>query len=259
MLAGLRSTTLRRALTSVHRSLFLPPGPWVIETMDGSYYISDSNDPDLVLHCVGIALDAGRGLNNGNPATVSRLIEAAHPNLGETVLHVGAGAGYYSALMAEMVGPQGHVLAAEIDPQLHPQAQANLASWSQVQVVGDALSLTPPPLDVLFFSNGVADLPVSLFQAVKPGGRVILPLTGSIQGGPIFLLLRLDDGSFQSQMVAAQRYYPCLGTRGDAAVAAVDAAIDRSSPHEARRLRLDDHEQGEDCWLHGKGWCFSRT
>ena len=259
MLAGLRSPSLRHALTSIHRSLFLPPGPWIIETMDGSYYTSDSNDPDVVLHCVGIALDAGRGLNNGNPATVSRLIEAAHPNQGETVLHVGSGSGYYSALMAEMVGPQGHVLAAEIDPYLRPLAKANLDTWPQVRVVGDALCLTPPPLDVLFFSNGVADLPVGLFQAVKPGGRVILPLTGSIQGGPIFLLRRLDDGSFQSQMVAAQRYYPCLGTRSDAAVAAVDVAIDRASPRDARRLRLDGHDKGDDCWLHGKGWCFSRT
>jgi len=261
VVGGLSAAPLRHALARVPRADFLPPGPWVIERMDGSYYPSEDDDRRRVLHSVGVALDPVRGLNNGNPASVSRLIEAADPQPGETVLHVGAGGGYYSAVLAELVGLQGRIIAAEIDPALHRRAGVNLRPWTQVELNGDALALTDlPQLDVVFCSVGVADLPRAWLTALKPGGRMILPLTGTIQGGPIFLLERLPDlNRFSVRMLTAQRYYPCLGTRGDAAVTAVDDAVTRASPQEVRWLCLDDHAADDQCWLHGEGWCFRRT
>jgi protein-L-isoaspartate(D-aspartate) O-methyltransferase len=54
-----------------------------------------------------IALDPARGVNNESPSLHAKLLEALGPKPGERILHVGAGAGDYSAILAELVGPGG--------------------------------------------------------------------------------------------------------------------------------------------------------
>lgn len=258
VLGGLKDKALRAAFAKVRRSDFLPHGPWVLESLDGAYYLSDNDDQRQVMHSVGVALDPNRGLNNGNPARVGRVIEATEIKPGDRVLHVGAGAGYYSAVIAELVGPEGAVIAAEIDQLLFAEAQRNLMPWNNVQVVGDALALDLPSLDVVFSSAGIADLPLLWLLALKPGGRMLLPLTGSGQGGFIFYLRRLAGPTlFEAKVLSAQRYYPCLGTRDPAAMAAVDLAMQNGKGQTVRSLRLAPHTAGGDCWLHGHGWCLS--
>ena len=70
---------------------------------------------------VGIAPE--RRLNNGQPSGHAVWIASAVPNLGDHVVHIGAGTGYYSAILAHVVGGSGRVTAVEIDPQLAPQAR----------------------------------------------------------------------------------------------------------------------------------------
>src|ERR1700723_2454565 len=72
----------------------------------------------------------------------------------ERVVHLGCGMGYYSAVLAELVGPTGEISAIEIDEPLAERARAALAPWSQVTVInGDgatvgcarAMSSSPAP------------------------------------------------------------------------------------------------------------------
>ena len=62
-----------------------------------------------------VAIDPARQLNNGQPSGLCRWIDALDLSEGETVVHAGCGTGYYTALMAHMVGPTGHVTAIELD------------------------------------------------------------------------------------------------------------------------------------------------
>ena len=49
-----------------------------------------------------------RNLNNGPPSIHAALIAAATaPQLGEQVVHLGAGVGYYTAILAELIGATG--------------------------------------------------------------------------------------------------------------------------------------------------------
>jgi protein-L-isoaspartate(D-aspartate) O-methyltransferase len=48
-----------------------------------------------------------RNLNNGQPSLHAALIAVAAPQPGEHVGHVGAGLGYYTAILAELVGRYG--------------------------------------------------------------------------------------------------------------------------------------------------------
>jgi protein-L-isoaspartate(D-aspartate) O-methyltransferase len=52
---------------------------------------------------------------------------------GEQVLHLGCGTGYYTAIIAELVGSAGRVTAVEIDATLARKARAALADGPQVK------------------------------------------------------------------------------------------------------------------------------
>lgn len=256
-LTGASSPTLARALATVRREDFLPPGPWLIESLDGIYYQSEDADPRHVLHGVGVAIDPARLLNNANPVKFATQMQLAEPKPGQTVFHVGAGLGYFSALFAEMVGPMGRVIAAEIDPGLREQARSNLAAWPQVEVVGDALAAAPPAFDLLYSSAGMGALPPAWPQSLKAGGQMVLPITGPHDHGIVFLFRKSPEtGHILARMHSFTRHYPCLGTRGDQDVAALGNAL-RRPPSDVASLRLDPHQAEANCWLHGDGWCLS--
>ena len=65
-----------------------------------------------------MAIDPERQLFNGAPAFVARLIDALGLRPGARVLHIGAGLGYYSAIIGHVVGATGSVVALEIDEAL---------------------------------------------------------------------------------------------------------------------------------------------
>jgi protein-L-isoaspartate(D-aspartate) O-methyltransferase len=255
---GLRSEALLRAFGAVPREKFLPPGPWIVEASDGSYYATETADVANVLHAVGIVLDPARDLINANPAKVGRMLEAAAIMPGETVLHVGAGLGFFSAIMAELVGPKGRVIAAEIDDRLASGARRNLAPWTNVEVVGDGLCHPAAAADVIFASAGVAALPLSWVRALRPGGRMIVPMIGSLHGGFLFRFEKHQAGHWLSaQARSFVRFFPCAGTRTREAIAAMDAAIADPRAPSVRHLRLDPHHRTSECWLHADGWCLT--
>lgn len=255
---GVKSEALLRAYAAVPRERMLPQGPWTVEALDGSYYVTDDADASRILHAVGVSIDPKRQLNSGNPAEVGRMLEEAHIEPGETVFHVGAGLGYFSAIMAELVEASGRVIAAEIDPVLAWRCRGNLAPWPQVEVVGDGLACSLPPVDVIFASAGIASIPASWLEALRPGGRMIFPVTGSLNGGFIF---RVEKGVSSVWLSAKPlnfvRFYPCFGAREPADVAAVDQAIADPKGSHVRSLRLDVHAPQPECWLHSDGWCLS--
>lgn len=256
-LTGARSPALRRALAAVPREDFLPPGPWLIEASNGIYYQSEDADPRHVLHAVGVAIDAARMLNNASPLKFAEQMAVVEPKPGETVFHVGAGLGYFSAVLAELVGPSGRVIAAEIDPVLRERARANLAPWPAVEIVGDALAARPPSVDILYSSCGLGILPLPWLAALKPGGRMVVPLTDAHHHGLVFLLHRSGEGDFwPARMLSFTRHYPCLGTRESGDLASVSAAFTRP-PGKVASLDLSPHREDQNCWLHGDGWCLS--
>jgi hypothetical protein len=59
---------------------------------------------------------------------------AAAPQPGEHVVHVGAGVGYYTAILAELVGVAGRVKAIEFDAELAARATANFVIMVRIQM-----------------------------------------------------------------------------------------------------------------------------
>ena len=107
------------------------------------------------MHNVLVAIDASRKLNNGLPSAVVWWLDCLDLREGDRVLHVGSGTGYYTAIIAEVVGPTGHVIGIEIDADNASQAGKNLSYLSQVEVIqGDGGEYDAGPIDAIFVSAG---------------------------------------------------------------------------------------------------------
>jgi protein-L-isoaspartate O-methyltransferase len=79
----------------------------------------------LAYQDVLFALQSEKGVNNGSPSLHARLLAELDVQIGgDRIVHVGAGTGYYSAILAELVGTSGHVHAVEMDPDLAANAAA---------------------------------------------------------------------------------------------------------------------------------------
>src|SRR6202012_4786131 len=123
--AGSPDGRLTAAFTATKRERYLGPGPWSVFVGHG-YVRTPSGDPDFLYQDIVVALDERRRINNGQPALHSCCLAALCVQQGEAVVHVGAGTGYYTAILAELAGPSGQVFAYEIERDLAQRASKNL-------------------------------------------------------------------------------------------------------------------------------------
>ena len=144
--AGVGDPQVEAAFAAVAREDFLGPGPWHIVRWGGGYRATPDADPVYLYTDDVIGILPKRNLNNGQPSLHAALIAAAAPQPGEHVVHIGAGVGYYTAILAELVGATGRVTAIEYDAELAARATANLAQTPHVRVVhGDGTQIAFAP------------------------------------------------------------------------------------------------------------------
>src|SRR5262249_54752597 len=137
-----------------------------------------SDDPVYLYTDDVIGILPERHLNNGQPSLHAALIAEAAPQTGGHVVHVGAGIGYYTAILAELVGPSGSVTAIEFDPALAARVASNFSKFANVQVIqGDGAVMPFDPADVIYINAGATRPAASWLDGLKEGGRLILPLT----------------------------------------------------------------------------------
>src|SRR5207302_10921892 len=122
---GLSTPGLVEAFAKVPREKFLGPGRWQIGSADpramsvaglGQLLYITVEDPWDVYHNVIISLDRAKDINNGHPGSHGRWLDALALRPGARAYHLGCGAGYSTASMAEVGGPQGSVVRMERVP-----------------------------------------------------------------------------------------------------------------------------------------------
>jgi protein-L-isoaspartate(D-aspartate) O-methyltransferase len=92
------------------------------------------DDPAFLYQDLLLALDRERGINIGQPSAHAYWLGACKIQKAETVVQVGAGSGYYTAILAHLVGADGRVYAYEIDEPLWARARENLKDLLQVEI-----------------------------------------------------------------------------------------------------------------------------
>jgi protein-L-isoaspartate(D-aspartate) O-methyltransferase len=263
--AKLGSRAVIDAFATVPRERFFGPGPWRILTpmAPGQYWTTEDADPRHLYHDVLIAIDEARRLNNGQPSLWARMYDQLELNLGAHVVHVGAGTGYYSAILAQIVGRAGRVTAIEIDPILAARASENLAAaWPQATVIAaDGFTFRPDrAADAIIVNAGVTHFSsVWLDALAAEDGRLLVPLTNA-EGWGAFLMVTRQPGDphrYPARFVGRVGVIPCVGGRDPAAEERLRAAMAKSDFPAIQSLRRAPKEPDHTCWLAGDGWWLS--
>jgi protein-L-isoaspartate(D-aspartate) O-methyltransferase len=131
---GVSDRRIEAAFASVKREDFLGRGPWQIVRWSRGYVPTPSRNPVYLYDDVIVGIIPERNLNNGQPSFHAALIASAAPRAGEHAVHVGAGVGYYTAILHRLVGRRGRVTAIESDATLAARLGANFAGASNVRV-----------------------------------------------------------------------------------------------------------------------------
>ena len=192
---------LMSAFSKVPREAFIGPPPWIFSDFR-KYREMASTDPMVLYQDLVIGLHPDRGVNNGMPSLHASALHALKIREGETVVHLGAGTGYYTAILAELVGPSGRVLAVEFDAALADRARASLKGYSNVEIVaGDAMGWPKSDADVIYVNFALDHPPKAWIENLEVSGRLLFPLgipgvengrpTGFTRAGAFLLIDRM--------------------------------------------------------------------
>ena len=215
---GVRSDNVLDAMRKVPREQFLPE-----ELREFAY-------EDSPLPIAG-------GQTISQPYIVAFMAEALNLQGGENVLEIGAGSGYAAAVLAQIAG---NVYTIERVQELASSARATLArlGFGNVQVRhGDGTRGWPEkaPFDAIVVAAGGPDVPESLKQQLRIGGRIVIPVGPDQRFQELVRMTRVSENRFEVEELADVRFVPLIGEEG--------WTPDTPATPEARRLpvkRRDD-------------------
>jgi protein-L-isoaspartate(D-aspartate) O-methyltransferase len=156
------------------------------------------------------------------------------------VLQVGAGVGYYTAVLRRLAGADGSVVAYEVEAELAARAGANLDEWDGVTVRhGNAATdlREGEAFDFVVAFAGVTHVPPVWTANLAPGARLLLPLTGTTGWGAM-IRAQAADGGFIAETVGRCGFYPCADARDDALVKQIDDLFADTGRLDGWRFRL---------------------
>ena len=254
--SGSSDARLIDAFAAVPREDYVGEGPW--QVFVGSGYIPTiSDDPRLLYQDVLIALAPERKINNGQPSLHARCLAVGAPAVGDSVVHIGAGTGYYSAVLATLVGPTGSVIAVEREEDLAARAASSLREFRNVEVrAASATEIAIPDCDVIYVNAGATHPPAAWLDALRIGGRLVLPLTTNEGFGMMLCVTRNEECVYAACAFTRVAFIPCIGARDDAASMSLSNALERQSLKGVRSLRRNTSPD-ETAWCLGKDWWLS--
>ena len=260
---------LLRAFSVVPRERFLGPPPWRMHSFGQPATEIAAGDLSHVYSDVLFALDEAKGINNGQPSLHAKLIDALAPQPGERIVHVGAGTGYYTAILAELVGPSGHVLAIEADKGLGELARANLADRGNVSVaIGDGADVPMQPADGVYVSFAVAAPVDKWLDGLTPGGRLVFPLgvPGAGRAGVRYsdrgamLLVTRQQSGFAARFLCPAIFIFATGGASETnpeIIAGLERAFAGGRLGAVRSLIWRAQADPARCWFHSEAWSLS--
>jgi len=156
----------------------------------------------------------GEGQTISQPYIVAIMLEALALNPSDTVLEIGTGSGYQTALLSELTR---QVYSVERHEALARAARATLArlGFNNVEVfVGDGSRGLPDraPFDAIVVSAAAPQIPPPLFEQLREGGRMVIPV------GPAHAqelqLVRKHEGQPVVTSMEGCRFVPLIGSEG---------------------------------------------
>jgi protein-L-isoaspartate(D-aspartate) O-methyltransferase len=156
-------------------------------------------------------LPIGHGQTNSQPRTVADMLELLDPQPGDRILDVGAGSGWTTALLGELVGPTGRVVGVELVPELARWGAANVARhdlpWATLRTADPAVLGAPEegPYDRILVSAGAEVVPAALVDQLVVGGRMVIPVAQEM-----LVVERRADGGIDLSRHGSYSFVPLL-------------------------------------------------
>jgi protein-L-isoaspartate(D-aspartate) O-methyltransferase len=194
---GVGDQLVLRAMREVPRELFLPQGL-------REFAYDDS------------PLPIGAEQTISQPYIVAFMAEALMLMGGESVLEIGAGSGYAAALLSEIAGK---VYTVERVGKLAGQAADKLAElgYDNVHVLhGDGTKGWPEhaPYDAIIVAAGGPQVPESLKEQLKIGGRLVIPVGVDQRVQELVRVVRVSSNEYHRENIADVRFVPLIGEEG---------------------------------------------
>ncbi len=147
------------------------------------------------------ALPIGFSQTISQPLVVAFMIELLKPEEGEKILDVGSGSGWTAAILAEIVGDKGKIIAIEIVPELKEFGENNILNYNFIKerrveflcVDGSKGYKKEAPYDKILASASVqGEIPRAWKEQLKIGGRIVTPI-----GNSIWLIIKKSEQDFE--------------------------------------------------------------
>lgn len=163
-----------------------PERAQVLAAMDatprrGYLPVGQRNNADL-----DVPLDLGHGSTCSQPSTVVTMLELLDVRPGQSVLDVGSGSGWTTAILARLVGAEGRVLGVELVPGLVRDAASRLRRDrldNASVALADKDHIGAPeagPFDRILVSAMAERMPEALVEQLAADGLMVLPLDGRL-------------------------------------------------------------------------------
>ena len=159
------------------------------------------------------ALSIDHGQTISQPLVVAFMLELLDPKPGDKILDIGAGSGWTSALLSEIVGDKGKVIAIEIIPELVEFGRKNIAKYNFVEkgiaefVCADGSKgyEKEAPFDKVLCSAEAKEVPRAWKDQLKTGGRIVTPI-----GSSIWLFIKKSSGQFEEKEYPGFVFVPLI-------------------------------------------------
>jgi protein-L-isoaspartate(D-aspartate) O-methyltransferase len=155
-------------------------------------------------------LPIGQGQTISQPYIVAFMTEVVDPKLPHKVLEIGTGSGYQAAVLAELVA---EVYTIELLPALADKAKERLKQlgYKNIKVrQGDGYLgwKEEAPFDAVVVTCGADHVPKNLFEQLKPGGKMIIPVGESPTNQWLRIITKGPKGERQEKDLLPVRFVP---------------------------------------------------
>lgn len=160
---------------------------------------------------IDTALPTGEGQTISQPYTVAFMLELLQPEKGNKIMDVGSGSGWQSALLAHIVGPKGKVFGIERISEVKKMGDENIGKYNFIKkgiVVNLEMNAEngipqEAPFDRIIAGASGEEVPKAWKKQLKIGGRIVMPI-----GGSIHLFIKKKGGSFDEQAFLGFAFVP---------------------------------------------------